>query len=126
MAKLLPSSPRYGKHWTSPDVSGGWGIHTKKGSLEPIRASHLLLHTVLRFTTSNSATLATLGRLLRMVFPLPVLVLRDLCGHSFFHFRGRDPSLRAFITGTDIVQVLATFRIRCFHLVTAIEIVPWS
>lgn len=60
-----------------------------------------------------------------MVLPLPVFVLRDLGSDSFFNSRRRNLSFRAFITGTDIVQVLVAFQIWRLHLATAIEIVAW-
>jgi len=96
--------------------------------LEPARTSDLLLHAILRLTTFDSATVAALSRLLRVVFPLPLLVFRDLCGDPFLDARGRNPSFGTSsitVTVTVTVQVLVAFQICRIRPVTAIEIVPW-
>ena len=78
--------------------------------LEPARTSDLLLHAILRLTTFDPATVAALSRLLRVVFPLPVLVFRDLCGDPFLDSRGRNLSFGTFfISGTVTVQILVIF-----------------
>jgi len=94
--------------------------------LEPTRTSDLLLHAVFRLTTFDSATVAALGRLFRMVLPLPLLVFRHLGGDPFLEPRGRNLSFGTlFVTYAVIIQVLVVFQICCVHPVTAIEIVPW-
>lgn len=94
--------------------------------LEPARTSDLLLHAILRLTTFDSATVPALSRLLRVVFPLPVLVFRDLGGDPFLDPRGRDLSFGTFfIIGTVIVRVLVVFQICRIRPVTEIELVPW-